>query len=1035
MNKRRLFLCCLLLLILNFSRSAIPVQSQDAPPSRTLQSRKQELSEQIAERERLLTTGDTLALVRVRNRITELQLLLCDLDAALAESQASLDLAGQFAGTSNATLLADTLALAADVHIRRTENESALALLDEALNLSHTLSYRRGEAQAYTLFGNTYFAQADRSKAANSYDQALQIWRELNDKRGEAQVLTAQGETYSIVDKAAEATAALQNAETIWRSLNDQAGLANTLLDRGLLAIRQGQWQSSLSSLYEADRVLTEKDAEPYLAGKIAMNFGEIYEAYGQLEIALNYFREALTRFRDGAHDKRATVDSGNKVGRTQAKLGYYLDARDQIQQGLSLLAGTNNNLDIGLCHESLGRVWLEASLYDQARTEFLSAIDYFGKASQARAQARAQIYLGQTEQLLDNLSQAAVAYNKALQFLEKNPDYTHEALLRFGLGKLALQQGQLNQAEENLQRSIELTERLRENAWSKDLRSSFLASVHDRYQAYVEVLMMRNDEKHDPGLITRAFEASESGRARALLDSLHDLRELRQPSDPALLTEEKDLQVKAQELIDRRAGLLSHGGSDDEKARVDQQLTEVSSRSEALDARINNNARFNYLLRPRPLGYEQIRAELTDSQTSLLSYSLGVRKSFAWLIDKDGLHSFELSNKETIENAATRLLNLLKTPATDETERNQLQSSIDDVSRLVLQPVAAKLPASRLIVVADGILQYVPFQILKTATGDAEPLIAKVEIVEAPSASALALVRRQRANAARSGKLLVGFGDAVFSPEYIPTGSTASTLTTATTAEADETAQTRSQSSSKLSQLPRLFNARRELLAISDLAGNDSAFYIEYNATRDNLLRLDLSQYRILHVVTHGVLDAQRPELSGLVLSLVDANKQPITGFVSLADIYKLRAPELVVLSACYTALGRRQDGEGLVGVTRGFMYAGASGVVASLWQVDDSATAELMKHFYANMLQHGMGPAAALRDAQNKIRSQPQWSSPYYWAGFTFQGDYDLNIHGVPKTTVRTYHRLLAGGPLIILLLAGVYWWYLRRRVRTTS
>jgi CHAT domain-containing protein len=305
--------------------------------------------------------------------------------------------------------------------------------------------------------------------------------------------------------------------------------------------------------------------------------------------------------------------------------------------------------------------------------------------------------------------------------------------------------------------------------------------------------------------------------------------------------------------------------------------------------------------------------------------------------------------------------------------------------------------------------------------------LISKVEIVETPSASALALVRRQHLHSPRSGKLLVGFGDAVFSPEYTPAGSTAANL--------DETVQTRSHSRSKLSKLPRLFNARRELLAISDLAGDDSSFYLEYNATRENLLNLDLSQYRILHVVTHGVLDAQRPELSGLVLSLIDRDRQPITGFVSLADIYKLHAPELVVLSACYTALGKKQDGEGLVGVTRGFMYAGASGVVASLWQVDDSATAELMKYFYANMLQQGMGPAAALRDAQNKIRSQPKWSSPYYWAGFTFQGDYNLNIHAVPKTTLSAYHRLLAGGPVLILLLAGIYWWYLRRRTRTAS
>jgi CHAT domain-containing protein len=1034
MNKKRLFFCCLLLLILNFSRSAIPVQSQDAPVSSTLQSRKQELSEQIAERERLLPTGDALALVRVRNRITELQLLLCDLDAAVVESQASLDLARQFAGTSNATLLADTLTLSADANLRHGQNETALALLEEARNLSGQLAYRRGEAQARTLAGNAYYAVNKTPEAADQYNQALQIWREVNDQRGEAQVLTAQGEVYILNDQPAEASAALQNAETIWRSLNDQAGLVNTLLDRGLLANRLGQWQSSLSWLYEANAVLTDKDAEPFLAGKIATTFGEIYEAYGQLDIALSYFREALTRYRDGAHDKAATIDLSRQVGRVQARLHNFNDARDQIQQGLTLALETKNDLLIGLCHEDFGRLWLEAQNYEAARTELLTAIDYYGKSSAKRPLARAQTYLGQTQQMLGNLPLAEAAYKNALRLFKENDltDYTNEAALSFGLGKLALQQKDLKAAEEYLKRSIELTQQLRENAWSKELRSSFVASVYDRYQSYVELLMTQNAMKPDPARVARAFEASESGRARALIDSLHNLNELRQPTDPALVLEEAALQKKEQELIDKQASLASQGGSDDEKARVNQELTEVHSRYETLQARINNNARFNYLLRPTPLGYEEIRAELTDAGTSLLSYSLGAQKSFAWLIDKDGLHSFELSNKQTIEDASNRLLNLLTTPATEQAERDRLQSSIDEVSRLVLQPVADKLPTARLIVVADGALQYVPFQILKTSTGNGEPLISRVEIVEAPSASALALVKRQRSASPPTGKLLVGFGDAIFSNDYTPAGSTAATFTTVAS---NETAQTRSPSISKLSRLPRLFNARRELLAISDLAGSDSSFYTEYNATRENLLNLDLSQYRILHVVTHGVLDAQQPDLSGLVLSLVDANKHPITGFVSLADIYKLRAPQLVVLSACYTALGKKQDGEGLIGVTRGFMYAGASGVVASLWQVDDRATAELMKYFYANMLQHGMGPAAALRDAQNKIRSQPKWSSPYYWAGFTFQGDYGLSIHGVPKSTIGTYQYLLAGGPVLIVLVAGIYWWYLRRRTRTTT
>jgi len=1026
MNKQRLLFCCLLLLILNFSRSAISVQSQDVPPSGTLQLRRQELADRIAERERLLTTGDTVALVQVRNRIAELQLQLCDLDAAVTESQASLDLARQFAGTSNASLLGDTLNLAAEARIRHSDLQMALALLNEALNLNSTMGHRRGEAQTRTLFGDAHFEENDRPAAVDNYNQALIIWREITDKRGEAQTLTAQGMVYIVDDKPAEATAALQSAEAIWRSLSDGTELANTLLNRSFLAIRQGQWQAALALLNDADGLVVDKDAAPYLAGKIATSFGEIYEAYGQMEIALNYFRAALAHYRDEAHDKRATIDIGNKVGRALARVHYYTEARAQIEQDLSLAEEIKNDLSIGLCHEDLGRVWLAADSYQVARAEFLSAIDYFKKAPEERALARAQIYLAQTEQLLGNPAGAGAAYNNALRFFQKNPDYTNEAALRFGLGKLALQQGQLKQAEENLERSITLTEQLRENAWSKDLRSSFLASVYDRYQAYVELLMTRNTKERDHALEVRAFEVNESGRARALLDSLHVLRELRQPSDPALLQQEEQLQKTEQKFIDARAKLVSQGGSDDEKARVDRDLTAVRSSYEALEARISNNARFDYLLRPSPLTYEQIRKELTDDQTSLLSYSLGAQKSFAWLITKDGLQSFELPKKETIDKAADQLLNLLRSPSADDTDKARLQSSIDEVSRLVLAPVADKLPSSRLIVVADGILQYVPFQILQSAAGNSEPLIARVEIVEAPSASALALVRRQRSNTHPSGKLLVGFGDAVFSPEYTPGRSSATAIS--------EAAQTRSEQISKLSRLPRLFNAKRELLAISELAGSDSAFYVEYNATRDNLLNLDLSQYRILHVVTHGVMDAQQPELSGLVLSLVDANRKPITGFVSLADIYKLRAPELVVLSACYTALGKKQDGEGLIGVTRGFMYAGASGVVASLWQVDDRATAELMKYFYENMLQRGLGPAAALRDAQNKIRSQPQWRSPYYWAGFTFQGDYDLSIRGVPRTDVRTYQRFIAGGPILILLLAVFYLWRLRRSRTTT-
>ena len=152
-----------------------------------------------------------------------------------------------------------------------------------------------------------------------------------------------------------------------------------------------------------------------------------------------------------------------------------------------------------------------------------------------------------------------------------------------------------------------------------------------------------------------------------------------------------------------------------------------------------------------------------------------------------------------------------------------------------------------------------------------------------------------------------------------------------------------------------------------------------------------ELGKFRIVHFATHGLLNSQHPELSGLVLSLVDERGRPQNGFLRLQEIYNLRLPaDLVVLSACQTALGREVKGEGLVGLTRGFMYAGAQRVVASLWQVDDLATAELMKAFYRGMLREGLSASAALRAAQLEIRRQKRWAAPYYWASFTLQGEW---------------------------------------------
>ena len=165
----------------------------------------------------------------------------------------------------------------------------------------------------------------------------------------------------------------------------------------------------------------------------------------------------------------------------------------------------------------------------------------------------------------------------------------------------------------------------------------------------------------------------------------------------------------------------------------------------------------------------------------------------------------------------------------------------------------------------------------------------------------------------------------------------------------------------------------------------------MDFEANRMTATSAELAQYRIVHFATHGFLDSVNPELSGIVLSLFDEAGAPQSGFLRAHELYNLKLPvEMIVLSACQTGLGKEIRGEGLVGLTRGLMYAGAARVVVSLWSVDDDATSDLMGRLYKGMLKDGLRPAAAIRNAQLEVWKQPKWRAPYFWAAFVLQGEW---------------------------------------------
>jgi CHAT domain-containing protein len=341
------------------------------------------------------------------------------------------------------------------------------------------------------------------------------------------------------------------------------------------------------------------------------------------------------------------------------------------------------------------------------------------------------------------------------------------------------------------------------------------------------------------------------------------------------------------------------------------------------------------------------------------------------------------------------------------------------ELSRKILGPVAGQLHDKRLLVVADGALHYVPFAALpepETAQGagyaPSNPLVMKHEVVNLPSASVLAVLRQQELRRPPAPKAVAVLADPVFaSTDSRLKVSVARSGVNPVTTRPDRAGPpsgeglipvstgllTRSAADIGLSRsgtlrLPRLPFTRREADAIMAVTPDGMGLKaLDFNASWAMATSPELAQYRIVHFATHGLLDSRRPELSGLVLSLVDKEGRPQDGFLQLQDIYNmnLRA-DLVVLSSCETGLGKEVNGEGLIGLTRGFMYAGATRVVSTLWEVNDLATAKLMQAFYTSLKQPGKRPAQSLREAQLSLLRQRRWSAPYYWAGFTIQGEW---------------------------------------------
>ena len=518
-------------------------------------------------------------------------------------------------------------------------------------------------------------------------------------------------------------------------------------------------------------------------------------------------------------------------------------------------------------------------------------------------------------------------------------------------------------------------------------------------------MLLKQHDAEPAAGHAATALQVSERARARVLLDALLDARvDVREGIEPELLARERTLQKQ----INDTSGTLSKSlQTPDRKAEAREAsgtLERLGDEYQQLQTLIRQRSpRYAALTQREPLSTTDIQRTILDGDTVLLEFALGETRSWLWAVSTDALVTVTLPPRAEIDAATRKVYERVtaRQPLRGETRIRYatrvkaaeagLTDASQAISQMLLAGIAAQLHGvwhgKRLAIVAGGSLEYLPFSALplpvrptagdeygKTRHGGAT-LASRHEIVMLPSASILALLRRELQGREPAPRMVAILADPVYEADDPRVG--------------DGNRGSPGATSTSFSRLPF---SREEAASIAVLAEPGDVFRAtDFAANRRTVLDGTLSQYRIVHFATHGVISSERPALSALVLSQFDRRGAPVDGYVRLHDIYNMRLSSgLVVLSACQTALGRDIKGEGLVSLARAFMYAGAPRVVASLWKVNDLATAELMKLFYRGMLQDGLRPAAALRAAQLRLASDKRWSSPYFWAGFVLQGDW---------------------------------------------
>jgi CHAT domain-containing protein len=917
----------------------------------------------------------------------------------------------------------------------------ALALLGKISSLSETIANLHGELISY--LAEVSYAKGDLARSLKQFEQARKLLH--NDRQVEARIHLFSGYIYGSIGAPERALSEITQALHLYKAINNKLGEGLALTALGLSHSLTRDENRAIELHREAIsifRFIGDTHSEA-----IALNaLGQAYENLNEYPIALNNYESALQLFQsnDALDGAAIAVFKIARIYRLSGKpdqaLAFYERCLLLSRAAGKVRTEANALNDTALLYIDQGRYKLALKQYSRIQEFYKRIGDRRGLATALNAYGDLLLQLGQNAKALQ-------AYLRARAFGENSGDKGLVAATLYNLARVNRAIGSYDEALTFIKQALNLIEDLRTNVETPELRASYFSGVKEYYQLGAEILMGLEQLRPERGFATEALLLNERARSRSLLDLLDESQHSYAANAPKQLVErEHELRGLIRAQVQYAMDLSLEGKDSSDTPEGTNQLAQLRAEYQEVLAQLREEHSRDLSLAYSPVsGLEEIQSELRDGSTLLLEYSLGEERSYLWAVSANSLQTYSLPSRQIIEDAARELYKLTTALEGSKGETdNDYQVNVaaaqkayfdkaSAFSEMILGPVAKDLRNKRLLLVTDGALQYVPFEALpvpRAAQNANMLLIDTNEVSTIPSVSTLIALRTTKIQRS-SLHVAAVIADPVFSlsDDRIPSNDQSATIATASAAPVRYRVDSLE---SRRKGLARLSHSLEEAQAILVAAPAGTTLLAEgFDATPETINER-IGQYQILHFATHAFVDAEHPELSGIVLSMVDRNGLEKNGLMSLQDIYNLDlSAQLTVLSACQTGLGRDVKGEGLVGLPHSFMSAGSKTVVSSLWKVDDLATTTLMTYFYDGLLRQRMPTAAALRAAKLKMMQDKRWSAPYYWAGFTLQGEY-LNRVVLEKDSSSWFKSLVDVTPALLVFVVIVFQ---RRRRRWRS